>query len=162
MSRFSQLLLDVKQVQFHPANSQIMISASLDGLVSVFDFSEGVDEEEAFKVSHDRLTFLCCRTCNTSSACYAGLNNLLHKNFSSEMCSMQAALNWDASIARMGFCGSNKERLWLTSNTEGLCLWEWQAACDEEGAGAPSDLVTKFQVAVILSERVLGSDLTHR
>lgn len=60
---------------------------------------------------------------------------------------LQAALNWDASIARMGFCGARLEHLWLTSNTEGLCLWEWQAACDEEGAGpclASGQLIALF------------------
>ena len=54
----------------------------------------------------------------------------------SDTCSLaQAGLNWDASVSNVGFCGSSLEHLWLTSNTEGLCLWEWQAACDEEGAG---------------------------
>ena len=137
--------MDVIQVQFHPANLQIMISASLDGLVSVFDFSEGVDEDDAFKVSHCRL-FLSAAACTSSSACHAGLSTLRHKYFTSRMCSMQAALNWDASIARMGFCGAHQECLWLTSNTEGLCLWEWQAACNEEGAGEPCDLGLIFRL----------------
>jgi hypothetical protein len=48
---------------------------------------------------------------------------------------MQAALNLDASVARAGVYGEAGEALWVLSHTEGLHLWEWQAACDEEAAG---------------------------
>ena len=47
----------------------------------------------------------------------------------------QAALNLDASVARMGVYGESGEKLWVVSHTEGLHLWEWQAACDEEASG---------------------------
>ena len=48
----------------------------------------------------------------------------------------QAALNLDASVARMGVYGESGEKLWVVSHTEGLHLWEWQAACDEEAPGS--------------------------
>ncbi len=38
------------QVHFHPKFPQILISASLDGFVNVFDFTDGIDEDDAFKV----------------------------------------------------------------------------------------------------------------
>ena len=47
----------------------------------------------------------------------------------------QAALNLDASVARMGVYGESGEKLWCLSHTEGLHLWEWAAACNEEAAG---------------------------
>ena len=51
-------------------------------------------------------------------------------------CCVQAALNLGASVARMGVYGEAGERLWVVSHTEGLHLWEWQAACDEEAPGS--------------------------
>lgn len=45
------LKLAAIQVHFHPSHPQIMLSASLDGLVNVLDFSDGIDEDNAFKVS---------------------------------------------------------------------------------------------------------------
>ena len=48
---------------------------------------------------------------------------------------MQAALNIDISVSRIGFYGSRSEKLWCLSHTETLHLWEWEAACDEEAAG---------------------------
>lgn len=49
------------QVHFHPAQPNLMLSASLDGLVNVFDFSEGIDEDNAFKVRSfmQRVLVLC-------------------------------------------------------------------------------------------------------
>ena len=48
---------------------------------------------------------------------------------------MQAALNIDNSVSRVGLYGSHDEKLWCLSYTETLHLWEWVAACDEESAG---------------------------
>ena len=38
-------------------------------------------------------------------------------------------------MARMGMYGESGGKLWVVSHTEGLHLWEWQAACDEEAPG---------------------------
>ena len=51
---------------------------------------------------------------------------------------MQAALNIDNSVSRIGLYGSQNEKLWCLSHTETLHLWEWVAACDEESAGVLS------------------------
>ena len=48
---------------------------------------------------------------------------------------MQAALNIDNSVSRIGLYGTHSEKLWCLSHTETLHLWEWVAACDEESAG---------------------------
>ena len=48
---------------------------------------------------------------------------------------LQAALNIETSVSRMGFYGQQAEKLWCQSSTEGLHLWEWAAACDEEATG---------------------------
>ena len=50
---------------------------------------------------------------------------------------MQAALNL-VSVAKMGFYGSQQEKLWCTSNVESLHLWEWAAACEEDAPGQSS------------------------
>eukprot|EP00891_Asterochloris_glomerata_P000591 jgi/Astpho2/591/Aster-x0944 len=51
----------------------------------------------------------------------------------------QAALNL-VSVARMGFYGSQQEKLWCTSNVESLHLWEWAAACEEDAPGGEGPL----------------------
>ena len=73
----------------------MLISASDDGLVAVFDFAEGVDEDDSWR----------------------------------------AALNLDGAVARMGFYGASHAKLWMVSQLAGLHLWEWQAACSEDGPG---------------------------
>lgn len=47
----------------------------------------------------------------------------------------QAALNIDNAVSQIGFYGKAYEKLWCTSGTETLHLWEWGAACDEEMEG---------------------------
>lgn len=37
-------------VRFHPDNPNICVSASDDGLIAVFDFAAGVNDDEAFAV----------------------------------------------------------------------------------------------------------------
>ena len=51
---------------------------------------------------------------------------------------MQAALNIDNSVSRIGLYGTQLEKLWCLSHTETLHLWEWVAACDEESSGQHS------------------------
>ena len=48
----------------------------------------------------------------------------------------KAALNIDTSVAKLGFYGQQGEKLWARSGVETLHLWEWQAACNDEAAGA--------------------------
>ncbi len=74
-----------------------------------------------------------------------------------DVVALQAGLNWDASVSRLGFCGANAEHLWLTSNTEGLCLWEWQAACDEEGTGQRLFCTRPSHADMCFSVFILGS-----
>ena len=50
-------------------------------------------------------------------------------------CYLQAALNIDNSVSRIGLYGLQSEKLWCLSHTETLHLWEWVAACDEESSG---------------------------
>lgn len=38
------------QVMFHPSQSNKLLSASVDGLVAVFDLAKGLDEDEGFLV----------------------------------------------------------------------------------------------------------------
>jgi hypothetical protein len=40
----------VTALHFHPVRSSICVSASDDGLLAVFDFSHGINEDEAFVV----------------------------------------------------------------------------------------------------------------
>lgn len=47
----------------------------------------------------------------------------------------KAALNIGTSVARFGFWGAAGGRLWCTSGTESLHLWDWAAACDESREG---------------------------
>jgi hypothetical protein len=47
----------------------------------------------------------------------------------------KAALNIGTSVARIGFWGAAGGRLWCTSGTESLHLWDWAAACDESTEG---------------------------
>jgi hypothetical protein len=47
----------------------------------------------------------------------------------------QAALNIDNAVSQIGFYGKAYEKLWCTSGTETLHLWEWAAACDEKMEG---------------------------
>lgn len=42
---------DVTQVKFAPSNKDMLISGSEDGLLSLFDVSAGLDEEESFKAA---------------------------------------------------------------------------------------------------------------
>ncbi len=51
-------------------------------------------------------------------------------------CDLQAGLNLDASVSRMGFYGEQQELLWCLSHTDTFHLWQWQAACNEESQGA--------------------------
>ena len=39
------------------------------------------------------------------------------------------------SVARLGVYGKKLEKLWCTTSTECIHLWDWQAACSEEAAG---------------------------
>ena len=50
-------------------------------------------------------------------------------------CYLQAALNIDNSVSRIGLYGLQSEKLCCLSHTETLHLWEWVAACDEESSG---------------------------
>ncbi len=52
------------------------------------------------------------------------------------LCFVQAALNLDASVSRLGFYGEQQEHLWCLSHTDTLHLWDWQTACDEEAEGS--------------------------
>ena len=45
-------------------------------------------------------------------------------------------MNIDTSVAKLGFYGQQGEKLWARSGVETLHLWEWQAACNDEAAGA--------------------------
>ncbi len=83
------------QVVWVPNRPAMLISASDDGLVAVFDLSEGVDEDDSWR----------------------------------------AALNLDGAVAKMGFYGASHAKLWMVSQLAGLHLWEWQAACSEDGPG---------------------------
>ncbi|KAK9819875.1 hypothetical protein WJX72_003515 [[Myrmecia] bisecta] len=42
---------DVTQVRFHPGSTSTLVSGSVEGLISVFDLSQGLDEEEGFKAA---------------------------------------------------------------------------------------------------------------
>lgn len=53
----------------------------------------------------------------------------------------KAALNIETSCARVGFYGAAGEKLWCSSHTETLHLWEWQAACSEDMEGGSGALV---------------------
>ena len=64
------------------------------------------------------------------------LPGLLHNNLLPAGL-VQAALNL-VSVAKMGFYGSQQEKLWCTSNVESLHLWEWAAACEENAPGQSS------------------------
>lgn len=44
-------------------------------------------------------------------------------------------MNLMDSAARMGVYGKELEKLWCTTSTECIHLWDWQAACSEEAAG---------------------------
>jgi WD repeat-containing protein 89 len=46
-----------------------------------------------------------------------------------------AALNIGTAVAKLGFYGPSGDRLWCCSGTETLHLWEWRAACSEDGEG---------------------------
>ena len=48
----------------------------------------------------------------------------------------QAAANFSDAVTRLGFYGERKEKAWCLTGTQGLALWEWEAACDEEAEGA--------------------------
>ena len=48
---------------------------------------------------------------------------------------LQAALNIDNSVSRIGFYGPAAEKLWVQTHTETLTLWEWAAACQEDASG---------------------------
>lgn len=50
--------------------------------------------------------------------------------------SFRAALNIEDAVAATGWYGAGGAKLWVTTGTESLHLWEWQAACVEEGGGA--------------------------
>ena len=39
------------------------------------------------------------------------------------------------SVARMGVYGKELDKLWCSTSTECIHLWDWQAACSEEAAG---------------------------
>ena len=39
------------QVMYHPQQHSVFISGSMDGLINIADFSEGLDEDDSFKVS---------------------------------------------------------------------------------------------------------------
>ncbi|KFM26414.1 WD repeat-containing protein 89-like protein [Auxenochlorella protothecoides] len=54
--------------------------------------------------------------------------------------SFQAALNIDNAVAATGWYGQGGTKLWCTTGTETLHLWEWQAACNEEGGGGQGSL----------------------
>lgn len=64
---------------------------------------------------------------------------------------VQAALNIDNSVSRVGLYGLQNEKLWCLSHTETLHLWEWVAACDEESAG----------VSCVSPKQALGPELPH-
>ena len=85
----------IAQVVCVPGQPGTLISASDDGLVAVFDFAEGVDEDDSWR----------------------------------------AAINLDGAVATMGFYGASHAKLWMVSQLAGLHLWEWQAACSEDGPG---------------------------
>jgi len=85
---------EVTQVKFHPGSPNAFFSASTDGLISVYDLSVGLNEDDAFK----------------------------------------ACLNTGNSVAELGFYGPGGSRMWFRTHTEGLHLWDWMAACSEEGA----------------------------
>ena len=40
------------QVMFHPTQQNKLLSASVDGLVAVFDLANGLDEDDGFMVSY--------------------------------------------------------------------------------------------------------------
>jgi hypothetical protein len=47
-----------------------------------------------------------------------------------------AAINMETSVEELGLYGSQEERLWLRTGTEGLALWEWgRAATGDESEG---------------------------
>lgn len=52
--------------------------------------------------------------------------------------SFKAALNLSTAVAALDFYGAGK--LWCTTGTETLHLWEWQAACMEETSGGQTPL----------------------
>lgn len=84
---------EVTQVKFHPNHPNVFLSSSSDGLISVYNLSGGLNEDDAF----------------------------------------DACLNTGNSNAEVGFFGTASERLWCRTHTEGLHLWNWAAACSEEG-----------------------------
>ena len=134
----------------------MLLSGSMDGLLNVADLSGGLDEDDSFKA--------CASATLLSRASHRSMPRGLGRRDVQELAghrapapwgvqvpraqemagnnravhdAMQAALNLDASVARMGLYEDASEALWVLSHTEGLHLWEWQAACDEEAAGAP-------------------------
>ena len=44
--------LHAMQVMFHPTQQNKLLSASVDGLVAVFDLANGLDEDDGFMVSY--------------------------------------------------------------------------------------------------------------
>lgn len=52
-------MLHVVQVLFHPIQQSKLLSASVDGLVAVFDIANGLDEDNGFMVS---IFFTLCKS----------------------------------------------------------------------------------------------------
>eukprot|EP00210_Caulerpa_lentillifera_P001236 g1192.t1 len=82
----------VTKIQFY--NSELLLTASDDGMMSVFDFSDGLDEDDAFK---------------------AGQN-------------MDPVLDF-------GFFGLEQSKIWCQNGQNGLVLWKWKEALNEESLG---------------------------
>ncbi len=73
---------------------------------------------------------------------------------------LQAAVNIDDSVARMGFCGSSGSSVWVTTGTEELHVWDWFAAVQEGSEGGDRRCCSSDHAASV-SNILLRSDHLH-
>lgn len=80
------------------------------------------------------------------------------------MGALQAAVNVD-SVASFGFFGSDLEKVWARSLTEGFYLWDWAAACSEVSEGASLQMLpppSAFHALPCLKQLVVSPALSCR
>jgi WD40 repeat protein len=147
---------DVTQVHFHPACPNMLVSGSEDGLVAVFDTASGLGEP---RMPHAAAAALL-RWSILQVAILPSSKQLTLSADEDE--GFLAAVNIETAVSKVGFYGTNLERLWVTSGTETLHLWEWAAACSdgvEGGNGLLAEALSAREELTVTAMAVPGSDL---
>eukprot|EP00762_Andalucia_godoyi_P002850 ANDGO_04475.mRNA.1 WD repeat-containing protein 89 homolog len=116
---------EVSQVAFHPSVPNMLFSASVDGFINQFDLlslnttssgSGGVKKEKSRKKN-------------------AGFDDNDDDNDEDEQGEgeededgLQATMNVQDAVSRIGFFGRQNENLWVTTTSERLSLWSLESA----------------------------------